>query len=216
MKVNDFAHLHLHTTYSMLDGAIRIPELMKYVKSQGMTSVAMTDHGNMFGAIEFYKEAKKQGVKPIIGCEFYVSADRSEESEMDQIPDGNAYHLVLLAKDQTGYQNLIKLASKSYTEGFYKKARVDYDLLSRNSEGLVCLTACLAGEVQRKVLEGKQDKAMALANKLHEIFRKEDFYLEIQKHGIAEQDIVAKANLEISKNTGIPLILTNDSQLHSN
>lgn len=211
MKVNDFAHLHLHTTYSMLDGAIRIPELMKYVKDQGMTSVAMTDHGNMFGAIEFYKEAKKQGVKPIIGCEFYVSADRSEESEMNQIPDGNAYHLVLLAKDQTGYQNLIKLASKSYTEGFYKKARVDYDLLSRNSEGLVCLTACLAGEVQRKVLEGKQDKAMALANKLHEIFRKEDFYLEIQKHGIAEQDLVAKANLEISKKTGIPLILTNDS-----
>lgn len=119
--IEDFTHLHLHTTYSMLDGAIRIPELMKYVKSQGMSSVAITDHGNMFGAIEFYKEAIKQGVKPIIGCEFYVSANRSEEKEIESIPDGNAYHIILLAKNQVGYKNIIKLASRSYTEGFYKK-----------------------------------------------------------------------------------------------
>lgn len=211
MKVNDFAHLHLHTTYSMLDGAIRIPELMKHVKDLGMTSVAMTDHGNMFGAIEFYKEAKKQGIKPIIGCEFYVSANRSQEVEMEQIPDGNAYHLVLLAKNKQGYQNLIKLASKSYTEGFYKKARIDYDVLSKYNEGLICLTACLAGEVQRKVLEGKEDKALALAGKLHEMFRREDFYLEIQRHGIDDQEKVARAHIEFSKRTGIPLILTNDS-----
>ncbi|MCP5499925.1 MAG: DNA polymerase III subunit alpha [Leptospiraceae bacterium] len=211
MKVNDFAHLHLHTTYSMLDGAIRISELMKYVKEQGMTSVAITDHGNMFGAIEFYKEAKNQGVRPIIGCEFYVAPNRNTEKELDTIPDGNAYHLVLLAKNETGYKNLIKLASRSYTEGFYKKPRIDYDILSQNAEGIICLTACLAGEVQRKALEGKVTEATALAGKLNEIFRKEDFYLEIQNHGIKEQNIAAKVNFEISQKTGIPLILTNDS-----
>jgi DNA polymerase III subunit alpha len=211
MQVNDFAHLHLHTTYSMLDGAIRIPELMKHVKEHGMTSVAMTDHGNMFGAIEFYKEATKQGVKPIIGCEFYVSPNRSEEKEMDQIPDGNAYHLVILAKNEVGYRNLIKLASRSYTEGFYKKARIDYDLLANHSDGLICMTACIAGEVQRKIIEGKQTDAEKLACKLHEIFRKEDFYLEIQNHRIKEQNTAAKGNVEIAKKYGIPLVLTNDS-----
>ncbi|MCE9501526.1 MAG: PHP domain-containing protein, partial [Leptospira sp.] len=147
----DFTHLHLHTTFSMLDGAIRIPELMKHVKSQGMNSVAITDHGNMFGVIEFYKEAIKQNVKPIIGCEFYISPNRSEEKEMESIPDGNAYHLILLAKNATGYKNLIKLASRSYTEGFYKKARIDYEILSQNNEGIVCLSSCLAGEMPRKV-----------------------------------------------------------------
>ncbi|HRG47482.1 MAG TPA: DNA polymerase III subunit alpha [Leptospiraceae bacterium] len=207
----DFTHLHLHTTYSMLDGAIRIPELMKYVKAQGMSSVAITDHGNMFGAIEFYKEATKNGIKPIIGCEFYVSANRSEEKEMESIPDGNAYHLILLAKNEVGYKNIIKLASRSYTEGFYKKARIDYDLLARHSEGLICLTACLAGEVQRKIIEGNDTAALALANKLNEIFRKEDFYMEIQNHGIKEQEICAKAVYNFYKKTGIPLVVTNDS-----
>ena len=209
--MNEFTHLHLHTAYSMLDGAIRIPELMKHVKQSGMNAVAMTDHGNMFGAIEFYKEATKQGVKPIIGCEFYVSADRTEEGEMSAIPDGNAYHLILLAKNETGYKNMIKLASRSYTEGFYKKARIDYELLANNSEGIICLTACLAGEVNRKILEGRDAEALGLAGKLNEIFRKEDFYLEIQNHGIKEQELVAKGIYEIHKKTGIPLVLTNDS-----
>jgi len=199
MQETDFAHLHLHTTYSMLDGAIHISDLMKHVKANGMTSVAMTDHGNIYGAIEFYKEATKQGVKPIIGCEFYVSANRSEESEMETIPDGNAYHLIILAKNQVGYKNLIKLASRSYTEGFYKKARIDYDLLSRNSEGLIGLTACIAGEVPRKLLEGKDMQATKLANELHEIFRKEDFYLELQDHGIKDQTTVAKKLFDLSK-----------------
>lgn len=207
----DFAHLHLHTTYSMLDGAIRIKDLMKYVKETGMSSVAITDHGNMFGAIEFFKEAKKNDIKPIIGSEFYVSGNRSEESELDSIPDGNAYHLILLAKNDIGYKNLIKLSSRSFTEGFYKKPRIDYDILSRNSEGLICLTACLAGEVQRKIMEGKEDASLKLANELNEIFHKEDFYLEIQNHGIPEQEKVAKRLHEFSKKTGIPLILTNDS-----
>ncbi len=211
MNETDFTHLHLHTTYSMLDGAIRIPELMKYVKKMGMSAVAMTDHGNMFGAIEFYKEAVKEGIKPIIGCEFYVSPNRSEEKEMDSIPDGSAYHLILLVKDEIGYKNILKLASRSYTEGFYKKARIDYNLLESHSEGLICLTACLAGEVPRKALEGKEKEAVQLLGKLNEIFRKEDFYLEIQRHGIPEQDIVAKALKEYSEKNNIPLVLTNDS-----
>ncbi|WP_207761432.1 DNA polymerase III subunit alpha [Leptospira perolatii] len=209
--MEDFAHLHLHTTYSMLDGAIRIKELMQHVKELGMSSVAMTDHGNMFGAIEFYNEAVKAGVKPIIGCEFYVSPNRKAEVEEVKIADGNAYHLILLAKNEIGYKNLIKLASKSYTEGFYKKARIDYDLLANNSDGLVCLTACLAGEVNRKILEGKEPESLQLAGKLNEIFRKEDFYLEIQNHGIREQEIVAKGAFDFSQRTGIKLVVTNDS-----
>ncbi len=209
--MEDFAHLHLHTTYSMLDGAIRIPDLMKRVKELGMSSVAITDHGNMFGAIEFYKEAIKQQVKPIIGCEFYVIPSRTKESELDEIADGGAYHIILLCKNEVGYQNMIRLASRSFTEGFYRKPRIDYEILETYSEGLVCLTACLAGEVNRRVLEGKEDKAFALANKLHEIFRKEDFYLEIQNHGLKEQAVVAKEIIAFSQKTGIPLVLTNDS-----
>lgn len=211
LGMEDFAHLHLHTTYSMLDGAIRIKELMQHVKDLGMSSVAMTDHGNMFGAIEFYNEATKAGVKPIIGCEFYVSPNRKSESEEMKIADGNAYHLILLAKNEQGYKNLIKLASKSYTEGFYKKARIDYDLLDKYSEGLVCLTACLAGEVNRKILEGKPVESLQLAGKLNEIFRKEDFYLEIQNHGIPEQEIVAKGIFDLAQKSGIKLVVTNDS-----
>jgi DNA polymerase III subunit alpha len=207
----DFTHLHLHTTYSMLDGAIKIPELMKRVKALGMSSVAITDHGNMFGAIEFYKEAVKAEVKPIIGSEFYVAPSRNKEEELDQIADGGNYHLILLAKDEVGYKNLIKLSSRSFTEGFYRKPRIDYDLLAGHSEGLVCLTACLAGEVNRKILEGKEDKAKDLAGRLNEIFRKEDFYLEIQDHGIPEQRKVAETAIEFAKKLNIPLVLTNDS-----
>lgn len=209
--MEDFAHLHLHTTYSMLDGAIRIPDLVKKVRESGMTSVAMTDHGNMYGAIEFYNEAKKEGIKPILGCEFYVTPSRNKEEELEQIADGGAYHLILLVKNEIGYKNIIKLASRSFTEGFYRKARIDYDLLSRHSEGLVCLTACLAGEVNKKILEGKEEQSFQLAGKLNEMFRKEDFYLEIQNHGIPEQAIVAKKVLEFSKRMGIKPILTNDS-----
>lgn len=209
--MQDFAHLHLHTTYSMLDGAIRIKDLMKKVKAAGMTSVAMTDHGNMYGAIEFYNQAKKEGIKPILGCEFYVTPSRNKEEELHQIADGGAYHLILLVKNKIGYQNIIKLASRSFTEGFYRKARIDYDLLAQHSEGLVCLTACLAGEVNKKILEGKDDQSFQLAGKLNEIFNKEDFYLEVQDHGLPEQAIVAKKIFEFSKRLNIKTILTNDS-----
>ncbi|MCX7997541.1 MAG: DNA polymerase III subunit alpha [Leptospiraceae bacterium] len=207
----DFTHLHLHTTYSMLDGAIHISELMKRVKELGMNAVAITDHGNMYGAIEFYKEAVKHEIKPIIGSEFYVSPSRNKEEELEQIADGGNYHLILLAKNEIGYQNLIKLSSRSFTEGFYRKPRIDYDLLSGYTEGLIWLTACLAGEVNRKILEGKEEKSFELAHRLNEMFRGEDFYLEIQDHGIPEQHKVAQKIIEFSKKTNIPLVLTNDS-----
>lgn len=209
--MEDFAHLHLHTTYSMLDGAIKIKDLIQKIKSSGMTSVAITDHGNMYGAIEFYNEAKSAGIKPILGCEFYVMPSRNQEEELEQIADGGAYHLILLAKNEIGYKNIIKLASRSFTEGFYRKPRIDYDLLSQYSEGLVCLTACLAGEVNKKILEGKEAQSFQLAGMLNEIFHKEDFYLEIQNHGIPEQEIVARKVLEFSKKLGIKTVLTNDA-----
>lgn len=207
-----FTHLHLHTSYSLLDGAIRPAELMQHVRSLGMDAVAMTDHGNMFGAIEFYKEAVKADVKPIIGLEFYVSpGSRKETKELEKLPDGNNYHLVVLAKNQAGYKNLIRLASRSYTEGFYRKPRIDYELLAEHSEGLIVSSACIAGEIQRKLINGKMDEAMRVAGQLQEIMGPDHFYLEIQKHGIPEEEMAAKGLFEISKKTGIPLVLTNDS-----
>ncbi|MCB1174713.1 MAG: DNA polymerase III subunit alpha [Leptospiraceae bacterium] len=208
-----FTHLHLHTSYSLLDGAIRIPELMRHVKANGMDAVAMTDHGNMFGAIEFYQAAIKEGVKPIIGCEFYVApGDMREKRNMEaQIQDGGNYHLVLLAQNETGYRNLIKLASRSYTEGFYRKPRIDYNLLAENNAGLICLTACLGGEVQQHILRERHAEAARLAGHLSEVFGKDRFYLEIQKHGLKEEDVVARANLEIARQHNIPLVVTNDS-----
>jgi len=178
----------------------------------GMKSVAMTDHGNMFGAIEFYKEAKKANIRPIIGLEFYVApGGRKETKQIEKLADGNNYHLILLAANQTGYANLIKLTSRSYTEGFYRKPRIDYELLAEHSDGLICLSACIGGEIQRKIISGQQDEAFALAGKMKEIFGPDRFYLEIQNHGIAEEAIAAKGNVEIAKRLGIGLVVTNDS-----
>ncbi|HRP70826.1 MAG TPA: PHP domain-containing protein, partial [Turneriella sp.] len=177
-----------------------------------MSAVAVTDHGNMFGSIEFYEAAKAEGIKPIIGYEAYVApGSRFEKRQQDDLVDGRAYHLILLAKNQTGYKNLIKLASKAFTEGLYYKPRIDYELLSEYSEGLVGTTACLAGEVNRLLYRQKTDKAKELAGRLNEIFGKGNFFLEIQNHGIPEQLEVAKGALELSKQLDIPLVLTNDS-----
>ena len=207
-----FAHLHLHTSYSLLDGAIGIKDLMKHTKAIGQEAVAMTDHGNMFGAIEFYKAAVQEGVKPIVGLEAYVApGDRFIKKTADRIADGGNYHLILLATNKTGYRNLIKMASRSYTEGYYRKPRIDYDLLANHSEGIVGLTACLAGEVQRKLLQGKDDEASRLAGHLKEVFKPGHFFLEIQNHGLPEDDLVTKGNLEIAKRQGLPLALTNDA-----
>lgn len=212
----DFAHLHLHSVYSLLDGAIRIPELISRVKELGMSSVAVTDHGNMHGTVDFYEEAVKQGVKPIIGCEFYVApGSRFEKRNADNVADGRAYHLVLLAKNRTGYRNLIKMSSKAYTEGFFYKPRIDYELLAQHSEGVVGLTACLAGEVNRRLMQKEDRKAFELAGHINELLGQGNFFLEIQNHGIPEQKTVAKGAVELSKKTGIPLALTNDSHFLS-
>lgn len=209
---DNFTHLHLHTVYSLLDGAIRVKDLMKHVKEAGMDAVAITDHGNMFGAVDFYDAAKMEGIKPIIGQEFYVApGSRLESKNADGVADGHAYHMVLLAKNETGYKNLIKLSSRGYLDGFYKKPRIDYELLAQHSEGVVATSACLAGEVNRKIVQGKVQDATMLAGHLNEIMGKGNFYLEIQNHGIPEQAVAAKGAVEIHKKTGIPLILTNDA-----
>lgn len=213
-KPNDpFVHLHLHTVYSLLDGAIRINELMAKVKELGMSAVAMTDHGNMFGAIEFYKEAKAQGIKPIIGCEVYVApGSRFEKKTIERLKDGNNYHLILLAKNKIGYKNLMNLTSRAYIEGFYRKPRIDYELLAQHSEGLIATSACLAGEVNRKLIGGGgYDEAKELAIHLDNIMGRGNFYLEIQNHGIEEQAIAARGAIKIHEETGIPLVLTNDA-----
>lgn len=209
---DSFVHLHLHTVYSLLDGAIRIDELMAKVKALGMSAVAMTDHGNMFGAIEFYKEAKAQGIKPIIGCEVYVApGSRFEKKTVERLQDGNNYHLILLAKNETGYKNLMHLTSLAYIEGFYRKPRIDYELLAQHSEGLIATSACLAGEINRKLVGGSYDDAKELAIYLDKIMGRGNFYLEIQNHGIEEQAIAARQSIKIHEETGIPLVLTNDA-----
>ena len=159
--------------FTLLDGAIRIKDLVKEVKAQGMSSVAITDHGNMFGTLDFYDAAKKEGIKPIVGCEFYVApGSRFEKKNEERIADGNAFHLVLLAKNKTGYKNMIKMASRAYTEGFYRKPRIDYDLLNEHSEGIVCTTACLAGEVNRLLYQEEHTHAAGLSGQLQEIMGK--------------------------------------------
>lgn len=207
-----FTHLHLHTVYSLLDGAIRIKDLMKHVKENGMDSVAITDHGNMFGVLDFYEAAVSEGVKPIIGSELYVApGSRFSKTNVDGVKDGQSYHMVLLAKNEKGYKNLMKLSSRAYLEGFYRKPRIDYELLAECSEGLIGTSACLAGEINRKILRGEQGEAQDLACHLDEVFGRGNFYLEIQNHGIPEQEVAARGSIEISKKTGIPLVLTNDS-----
>ncbi|HCC35609.1 MAG TPA: DNA polymerase III subunit alpha [Ruminococcaceae bacterium] len=204
----DFAHLHLHTEYSLLDGACRINTLMDSVKKLGQTAVAITDHGVMYGAMEFYKAAKKAGVKPIIGCEVYVAArtrfDRTHEL------DAKSGHLVLLCESLTGYKNLIKLVSLSNTEGFYNRPRVDHELLEKYHEGIIALSACLSGEVPMALLAGEYEKAKELAIWYNDTFGEGNFFLELQDHGIRQQQSVNDGLLRIHRETGIPLVVTND------
>lgn len=202
----DFVHLHLHSEYSLLDGACRIRDIPKLAKEQGHKAVAITDHGAMYGVIDFYRECKKYDIKPIIGCEVYVA----ENSRFDKAPSsGSGNHLVLLAKDIIGYKNLVRLVSLGFTEGFYVKPRIDIELLSEYSEGLIALSGCLAGFIPRRILAGDLDGAEAYAEKLHSIFG-DDLYLELQDHGIADQNKVNSAIAAISRKLGIPLVATND------
>ena len=206
--MTDFVHLHLHSEYSLLDGACRLKELVKRVSELGQTSCAVTDHGNMFAAVEFYNACKAQGIKAIIGCEMYV-APRTRHDKVNKL-DSSPYHLVLLCKDQQGYRNLIKLVSLSYTEGFYNKPRVDLELLEKHSEGLICLSACLAGEIPRKLVNGDYEGAKQTALRYNSIFGQGNYYLELQDHGIDDQKRIIPLLARLSAETGIPLAATND------
>ncbi len=202
-----FTHLHLHTEYSLLDGFARIKPMFKKLKEMNMTSVAITDHGVMFGVVDFYKEAIKAGIKPIIGCEVYT-ASRSY-TDKDATLDKSSGHLILLAKNNKGYQNLIKLVSEGFVHGFYYKPRIDYKLLEQYAEGLVVLSACLGGDVQQALMHNDYEKAKKVALNLKRIF-KDDFYLELQDHGMMEQKSVNMHLLRLSKEINVPLVATND------
>ena len=203
-----FAHLHLHTEYSLLDGACRIKELVAAVKELGQSAVAITDHGVMYGAVDFYKEAKKQGIRPVIGCEVYVAPRRMTDKTHGI--DSDYSHLVLLCENMTGYRNLIKLVSLSWTEGFYGKPRIDRQLLSRHTEGLIALSACLAGDIPKSLLGGDYASAYKRATEYREMFGEGNFFLELQNHGIEEQKTVSRGLIRLHKETGIPLVVTND------
>ena len=203
-----FTHLHVHSEYSLLDGACRLRDLVAQAKQLGQTSIAITDHGVMYGAISFYKEATTAGIKPIIGCEVYVAA--RTRFDMDYDLDSERYHLVLLCKDETGYKNLCRLVSASFTEGFYIKPRIDMELLRMYSSGLICLTACASGEIQKLILAGSYNAAKAKALELSGIFGENGFYLELQDHGLPYQPQVNDGLIKIHNETGIPLVATND------
>ncbi|HIY20294.1 MAG TPA: DNA polymerase III subunit alpha, partial [Candidatus Flavonifractor merdigallinarum] len=204
-----FVHLHVHTEYSLLDGACRIPKLVQRVKDLGQSAVAITDHGVMYGVVDFYKACKAAGIKPIIGCEVYV-APRTRFDKVHEY-DSAARHLVLLCENEVGYRNLSYLVSQAFLEGFYIKPRVDMDLLREHHEGLIALSACLAGAVPRLILGSNYEGAKAHALEMEGIFGKGNYYLEIQDHGIPAQQTAAQGILRLHQETGIPLVVTNDA-----
>ena len=204
-----FVHLHVHTEFSLLDGACRIDKLAEKVKSMGQNAVAITDHGVMYGAVAFYKACKKAGVKPVIGCEVYVAPRGMTDKEYGR--DNEYTHLVLLCKNEQGYKNLCRLVSAGFTDGFYIKPRIDWHLLHQYSEGLICLSGCVAGAIPQMIINGEYDKAKAKALELNELFGEKNFYLEIQDHGLREELEASRGIIKIHKETGIPLVLTNDA-----
>jgi len=205
-----FTHLHVHSHYSLLDGLPKIDQLLDRVKELGMDSVALTDHGVLYGAVEFYKKAKEKGIKPIIGCEVYTAFERMEDKRPNV--DDKRYHLILLAKNEQGYKNLVKLISKAHLDGFYYKPRIDDHILAKHSEGLIGLSACMAGRIPRLIISKKFEQAEELALKYQRIFGKDNFYLELQDHPkMPEQKIVNQGLANISQKYGIPLVATNDT-----
>ena len=207
MGEKKFCHLHLHTEYSLLDGSGKVSKIIKRAKELGMDRIAITDHGVMYGCVEFYKQAVEQGIKPILGCEVYVASKSMYIKQVDK--ENSTNHLVLLVKNEVGYQNLMKIVSQASIDGFYYKPRVDHEYLKKHSEGIIALSACLGGEVQSNILKDNYDKAKEIALLYKDIF-KEGFYLELQNHGMDEQRKVNETNIKISKETGIPLVATND------
>ena len=205
--MSDFVHLHLHSEYSLLDGACRISDIPKRAAECGHNAVALTDHGVMYGAVAFFDACKKYGIKAIIGCEVYVSSsDRFDKSQTA----GKPHHLVLLCKNEIGYKNLIHLVSKGYTEGFYSKPRVDKKILREHSEGLIALSACLAGEIPSLLSAGDYEGARRAALELSDIFGEDNFYIEIQNHGLAEQIQILESLVKLAEDCSLPLVATND------
>ena len=205
----DFVHLHLHTQYSLLDGAIRIPDLIAHAKEYKMSSVAMTDHGNLFGAMDFYSSVQAGGLKPIIGCEVYVApGDRFEKSSRNG--EQKSYHLILLCENEKGYRNLCKLVTLGYFEGFYYKPRIDKSLLEKYNEGLICLSGCLSSELADLALAGHENKLVETASWFRDVFSQDRYYLELQENGLEEQRKFNRALLELSKKLDINLVATND------
>ena len=207
--MTEFTHLHIHTEYSLLDGACRIKQLMERCKELGMTSIAMTDHGAMYGAVDFYKACKENGINGIIGCEVYV-AQRTRFDKVHGL-DSERYHLVLLCENETGYRNLIKMVSAAWTEGFYTKPRIDHDLLMQHHEGLICLSACLAGEIPQALLKDDYEKAKEIAIWYRDLFGKDNYFLEIQDHDLPEQKRTNPLIIKLAREIGVGLVATNDA-----
>ena len=206
-----FVHLHVHTEYSLLDGACRIRELPKVVKEMGQSACAITDHGVMYGAVDFYRACLAEGIKPIIGCEVYMTPQGRTRFDKIHEFDAESRHLVLLCENEEGYRNLSYLVSMAWTEGFYVKPRIDLELLRQHSKGLIALSACLAGEIPRRLRNGEYENAKAYALTMSEIFGPDHFYLELQDHGIPDQAEVNRGILRIHQDTGLPMVCTNDA-----
>ena len=206
-----FVHLHVHTEYSLLDGFCRIDGLARRVKELGQTAVAVTDHGVMYGAIDFYRACKKEGIKPIIGCEVYVTPESRTRFDKVHEFDSESRHLVLLCENEEGYRNLSYMVSMGWTEGFYIRPRIDIGLLREHSKGLIALSACLAGEIPRRLRNGEYENAKNYALELSDIFGLDHFYLELQDHGIRDQAAVNRGILRIHQETGLPMVCTNDA-----
>ena len=198
----NFTHLHVHTEYSLLDGSNKIKEFVARVKELGMNAAAITDHGVMYGVIDFYRAAREAGIKPILGCEVYVAPGSRFDKDNTQSED-RYYHLVLLAENNKGYENLTKIVSKGFVDGFYYKPRVDLEVLEKYHEGIIALSACLAGEVQRNLARGRDEEAEKAALRYRQIFGEGNFFLELQDHGIPEQRFVNQKLLGLSKKTGL-------------
>ena len=208
--MSEFVHLHLHSEFSLLDGACRITDIPLRAKECGHDAVAITDHGVMYGAVQFWKECKKQGVKPIIGCEVYVASQSRFDKTVYSDGNGKYNHLVLLCKNEIGYKNLIEMVSKSFTEGFYSKPRIDLELLSRHSEGLIGLSACLAGKIPYLLSAGDYSAAVEYAKKMSAIFGKDNFYIELQNHGLNEEIQILPLLARLANECNLPMVATND------
>ena len=209
MSAPDFAHLHVHSEYSLLDGANRIKDLVKACQQDGQQALALTDHGNMYGAVELYQACKSGGIKPLVGCEVYIAKQSMHHKHSKK--KGNGYsHLTLLARNETGYRNLVKLASEAFVNGYSFRPRIDMALLDQHAEGISCLSGCLAGEINQLFLRDKESEAEQLASHLRDLFGPDHFWLELQRNGIEIQDKVNESLVRLNQRLGIPLVATND------